>query len=163
MTIPAPAPREARAVQLHLVQFDPVQQIAAAPDTLKAFAGVLREHTAPVFEPRQLDFLTGLPLVTDPTLPEGFVYLRPTPAPRILHAPWTPEQVGALNLAQRSGGMHPLSCGGDHPRDLPTLIATRDGWTCPDDDCTFTQPWAYAFMTEPRTSTGELLHPKDPT
>jgi hypothetical protein len=151
-------------VQLTFVQFEPVQQVAAEPATLKALVSLLRAATGPALKASQMDFLTGFPLINDPAVPKGFIYLRPnTPPAGILTAPWTPEQVDTLNLAQRSGGMHPLACGAHHPRDLPTLIATPDGWTCPDEDCTFAQDWAYTFMLRPTTSTGEPLHPKDQT
>jgi len=64
------------------------------------------------------------------------------------HAPWTAEQVSALNEYQQSGWMHPYTCGNrdvvNHlmrgERDLGILIATTEGWVC--RDCYYTQNWA---------------------
>jgi hypothetical protein len=71
-------------------------------------------------------------------------------------APFTPEQVEALNEFQTAGQMHPFTCAnrGDegHIRregsDLGQLIATPNGWTCPD--CDYTQDWAHDFMADGR-------------
>ena len=61
---------------------------------------------------------------------------------RQIWAPWTHEQVKALNEFQRKGEFHPYTCGsGTHSTTL--LLASPDGWWCPD--CTYTQPWAWAF------------------
>ena len=63
-------------------------------------------------------------------------------------APWTRQQVDALNDYQAAGWMHPFTCG--HCRDtLGTdrghnerrLVATVEGWRCPT--CTYTQDWAH--------------------
>lgn len=68
-----------------------------------------------------------------------------------LRAPWTPEQVAALNRFQREGGMHPFTCGGDH-ESHHVLVATPDGWVCPDRPvCGYTQDWAHWFMARPDT------------
>lgn len=73
-------------------------------------------------------------------------------------APWTDEQVAALNAYQRKSGWHPFTCGNDrtdeahlkyqkeHGGDWGELVATRDGWICPA--CDYTQSWATAFMIE---------------
>lgn len=66
-----------------------------------------------------------------------------------IHAPWTEPQVAALNSFQRSGVMHPFTCGGEHEMHQ-TLIAERDGWHCPDEQCDYRQTWAHAFMADPR-------------
>ncbi|KAB2976015.1 hypothetical protein F8R89_30885 [Streptomyces sp. SS1-1] len=64
-------------------------------------------------------------------------------------APWTPEQVAALNRFQREGGMHPFTCGAEHATgQSPVLVATNGGWVCPDPQCVYRQDWAHAFMTE---------------
>jgi hypothetical protein len=72
-----------------------------------------------------------------------------------IKAPWTPQQVEALNHFQQSGMFHPFTCGQRDQwhheerwgRHLGTLVATEDGWTCPD--CSYTQDWAHAFMADP--------------
>ena len=56
-------------------------------------------------------------------------------------APWTDEEVEALNRYQRSGRFHPFTCGSSdrfdeaHRKvqakrggDYGELVATRDGW-----------------------------------
>lgn len=70
-----------------------------------------------------------------------------------IEAPWTPEQVVALNAFQL-GPFHPFTCGdrndGTHPYgptgDYGVLRATPDGWVC--DHCPYTQSWAWAEMLE---------------
>jgi hypothetical protein len=64
-------------------------------------------------------------------------------------APFSPEQVQALDLFQH-GYWHPFTCSyrarpghGDRP-----LVATREGWHCPDEDCEYTQDWAHDFMAD---------------
>jgi hypothetical protein len=64
-------------------------------------------------------------------------------------APWTDEQVEGLNRWQTAGIMHPYTCANRnddrHPSraflDRGTLLATPDGWVCPD--CDYTQNWAH--------------------
>jgi hypothetical protein len=34
------------------------------------------------------------------------------------------------------------------------LVATTDGWTCPQEGCGYTQAWAHDFMADPETLTG---------
>lgn len=148
-------------MQLHVVTIEPVQQAAAEPATLDAFTAVLQaRQTGIPAEPGPVGGRVGslfdIPLVNDPSLPRGVVYLRPMPRPPILrpgmlHAPWTPHDVQTLNRFQRESGMHPFTCGGDHQHASPTLVATPAGWECPDDDCTYTQGWAHTFMTIPET------------
>jgi hypothetical protein len=65
-----------------------------------------------------------------------------------IYAPWTEQQVVALNNFQRSGVMHPFTCGGDHELHQ-TLVAEWDGWRCPDEACGYRQTWAHAFMADP--------------
>ncbi|MGW0032077.1 hypothetical protein ACWDXD_19905 [Streptomyces sp. NPDC003314] len=68
----------------------------------------------------------------------------------LIHAPWSTEQVQALNDFQQRGGMHPFTCGAIHASGRsPVLDATHSGWICPDPECTYTQDWAWAFMTQP--------------
>lgn len=66
-------------------------------------------------------------------------------------APWTEEQVASLNAYQASGRYHPFTCAnrsepGHQERhgDLGVLVATKDGWICPD--CDYTQDWAHWSM-----------------
>ena len=60
---------------------------------------------------------------------------------RIVHAPFTPEQVKNLNDFQHSGVMHPFTCSGgggphsDRPGRPAVLIASENGWRCPVDGC----------------------------
>ena len=62
-------------------------------------------------------------------------------------APWTPEQVTALNHHQDAGAMHPFTCGNLHDdSQSPVLTATADGWRCPNPTCDYRQDWAHAFM-----------------
>jgi hypothetical protein len=144
-------------VQLLIVTIEPVQQVAAEPATLEALTtALLARQTEPTDKPllpAHAPGLLGWPLVADPGLPSGIVYLRPTPRPHpgILFAPWTPHAVDTLNRFQRESGMHPFTCSADHQGSSPTLIATEAGWECPDDDCTYTQDWAHSFMTIPET------------
>lgn len=70
---------------------------------------------------------------------------------RLIRAPWTPEQVAALNAFQQRGGMHPFTCGGDHAPGSPVLVAHEDGWRCSDpyrEGCDYRQDWAHAFMVD---------------
>lgn len=66
-----------------------------------------------------------------------------------IRAPWTPEQVAALNRFQAEGGMHPFTCGNDHATDALHLVAHEDGWHCWLPDCDYRQDWAHAFMADP--------------
>jgi hypothetical protein len=66
-----------------------------------------------------------------------------------IRAPWTPEQVAALNRFQAEGGMHPFTCGKDHATDALHLVAHEDGWHCWLPDCDYRQDWAHAFMADP--------------
>jgi hypothetical protein len=60
-------------------------------------------------------------------------------------APWTPEQVSALNRSQETGDGYPITCGDLHTDGRsPVLTATADGWRCPNSGCDFQQDWAYA-------------------
>ena len=71
-----------------------------------------------------------------------------------IDAPFSPDQVQRLNEWRAAPGVHPFTCAnrgdGDHRRttDLGVLVATVDGWICPD--CSCTQRWAHQSMTEPR-------------
>lgn len=62
-----------------------------------------------------------------------------------LTAPWTPDQVAALNRFQTSGFVHEFTCGNDHAGDR-VLVAHADGWHCPS--CAYVQNWAHRMMLE---------------
>lgn len=66
-------------------------------------------------------------------------------------APWTDEQVAALNRFQTSGFVHEFTCRDDHGANSRVLVAHRDGWHCPS--CSYRQNWAHASM---------LVAPVDP-
>ena len=62
----------------------------------------------------------------------------------MIEAPWTDEQVANLNRWQNAGHVHEYTC----PNDGLALIATNNGWRCPN--CPYTQTWAYdATMAGP--------------
>jgi hypothetical protein len=64
----------------------------------------------------------------------------------IIHAPFTDEQVEALNRFQARPDAHPFTCGNDarrHDRQV-NLVATNEGWVCSDSGCSYTQNWAHA-------------------
>lgn len=61
-----------------------------------------------------------------------------------LRAPWSSEQVDALNRFQRRGDIHEFTCPNDHDGADRTLIATKQGWICPH--CDYRQDWAHAAM-----------------
>ena len=64
---------------------------------------------------------------------------------KITKAPWTFEQVSALNLYQKRRLMHPYTCGfnrkgENHLDGEGVLVATENGWVCPF--CDYKQDWA---------------------
>jgi hypothetical protein len=70
-----------------------------------------------------------------------------------IRPPWSAETVEQLNRFQTAGRMHPFTCRAGHPEKTtsgPVLVATSDGWVCPDIDCSYVQRWAPSFMTDPR-------------
>lgn len=62
-----------------------------------------------------------------------------------IHAPFTREQVAALNDWQRCGWVHAFTCENraSHVGE-GELVATLTGWICPQ--CTYTQDWAHSLM-----------------
>lgn len=76
----------------------------------------------------------------------------------IVTAPWTEEQVAALNAWQAGTHYHPFTCGGarmdeahvayqrKHGGDYGQLVAGPDGWRCPV--CGYRQNWAHGHMAE---------------
>ena len=69
----------------------------------------------------------------------------------IINAPFTPDQVVALNKWQHSGLQHPFTCAGKlkpkglHSDEEGILVATEAGWVC---ECGYTQYWAWNYMAE---------------
>lgn len=61
-------------------------------------------------------------------------------------APWTAVEVASLNAYQAAGVMHPFTCDSDDEPCASVLVATTDGWICPD--CGYTQNWAHEFMAD---------------
>lgn len=59
-----------------------------------------------------------------------------------IKAPWTQEQVDALNNYQKSGMFHGYTCGGAHEVSQ-LLVSTINGWECPLN-CGYSQDWAHA-------------------
>ena len=58
--------------------------------------------------------------------------------------PFSEQQIKSMNDFQASGSFHPFTCGNDsRHRDL---IATPEGWICPD--CDYTQDWSHDWMTD---------------
>jgi len=63
---------------------------------------------------------------------------------KIIEAPFTDEQVEAINLYQKNGVFHPYTCGGNrtdgkHLDGEGILVATKEGLKCPY--CDYTQNW----------------------
>jgi len=63
-----------------------------------------------------------------------------------LRAPWSDEQVDALNRFQRRGDVHPFTCPNhSEMRDIDrALFATVNGWICAH--CDYRQDWAHEAM-----------------
>jgi hypothetical protein len=66
-----------------------------------------------------------------------------------IQAPWTDEEVAALNRWQELGYAHPFTCSESDSHPLnggyeDRLVAENDGWHCPT--CGHTQNWAHDFM-----------------
>lgn len=66
-----------------------------------------------------------------------------------IRAPWTTEQIAALNRYQKSARHHPFTCAfrDDHPvidGEKGVLVARPEGWVC--QHCGYTQGWAHAAM-----------------
>lgn len=69
---------------------------------------------------------------------------------RIINAPFTLEQVRALNRYQEQGWFHPFTCPmPTHQREVK-LVAKVRGWVCEQyPDCPYVQDWAWRFMADP--------------
>lgn len=66
----------------------------------------------------------------------------------IVRAPWTDEQVAALELRQDNEMLHEYTCECGHQ-----LIPSNKGWWC--EECPYTQDWAHAYDLIPPNVTGE--------
>lgn len=96
-------------------------------------------------------------LGTDVTTPEeADKWLRQNSAskPPGVMAPWTPEQVAALNAYQERGEYHPFTCPGEHDAcdGRRELVAGAGGWVCKCGQ--YRQNWAHASMMEPPLAGG---------
>jgi hypothetical protein len=75
------------------------------------------------------------------------------------NASWTPEQIEQLNRIQRGEvDGHPHTCPNrsitphhHNGRDIGCLLATKDGWLCPD--CGYTEGRLHDLSSEPLTAT----------
>lgn len=68
------------------------------------------------------------------------------------HAPFTADQVAALNQWQTGLEFHPYTCGNCHPGPRNLIARIGAGWVCPT--CDYTQDWAHSMPTLP-SPTGE--------
>lgn len=66
----------------------------------------------------------------------------PLPKPDLLFAPWSAEQVRALNAYQDSGVFHPFTS-----ENGKQLIATQQGWV-EEEGGPVVQTWAHPFMAD---------------
>jgi len=62
----------------------------------------------------------------------------------VVFTPWSDEQVEILNAYQNNSRLHEHTCLNDHGDLSRTLIATNNGWICPN--CDYTQDWAHSFV-----------------
>lgn len=72
-----------------------------------------------------------------------------------IHAPWTPEQVQAINRHQ-AAAEYPLICSRTRDRHgglRMVLIARRDGMRCSDPSCDYQQSWVRGYMADPNRAT----------
>jgi hypothetical protein len=65
-----------------------------------------------------------------------------------VQAPWSDDQVDALNAWQQLDHVHPFTCPEDHLAGAVSLVATPTGWVCPQGKCKRTQSWAYRLMLD---------------
>lgn len=85
-------------MKLYLLRTEPIQEIAAEPETLEQFKTALSPYTKPALATPEVLGLggaanLGFPLIADPELPPGEVHMRPTPgAP----PPASPDELAAM-------------------------------------------------------------------
>lgn len=63
-------------------------------------------------------------------------------------APWTSNQIVALNRWQECDHVHPFTCPRHDNDDEVRLVATEKGWRCSKFDCHYEQDWCHDFMLE---------------
>jgi hypothetical protein len=68
----------------------------------------------------------------------------------LVKAPWTDEQIDALERFQQTPGVHPYTCPQHSTREL---VATRRGWIC--RYCEYTQDWANDLLMLQRIASDE--------
>lgn len=75
---------------------------------------------------------------------------------KLLHAPWTAEQVECLNSWQSNA--HPYTCGGPcRGNGLEgAMVAEPSGWRCPG--CGYRQGWALASAARRWVRAGGLSY-----
>lgn len=61
-----------------------------------------------------------------------------------VEAPFTPEQVMALNRYQLHGIFHPFTCPRVEHDETIKLIAGEEGWSCASQTCDYTQDWTWS-------------------
>jgi len=67
----------------------------------------------------------------------------------ISKAPWTINQIVALNRWQECGYVHPFTCPRhDNSESEVRLVATEKGWRCSKFDCHYEQDWCHDFMLD---------------
>jgi hypothetical protein len=69
-----------------------------------------------------------------------------TPDPEAVKAPFTLEQVAALEQWQVCAWVHPFTCPKEEHERTINLMPTPEGWVCPGRSCTYRQTWAWEFM-----------------
>ena len=67
--------------------------------------------------------------------------------PEVTRAPWSREQVKSLNDYQVSGAFHPFTHLRDDGGNEEVLVASEDGWHCPEHP-DFEQDWAWPQMAD---------------
>lgn len=75
-----------------------------------------------------------------------------------IRAPWTDEQVAALNRWQGYGFVHEFTCRDRAFHAVPShdaLVATNAGWIC--RGCNYKQDWAHHFMFRPQRNPADDL------
>lgn len=65
-----------------------------------------------------------------------------------IHAPWTEEQVIALNKYQNNNKTHPFTGKRHENGDECVLVATPQGWITCCGNGVVIQTWAWDFMTK---------------
>lgn len=67
--------------------------------------------------------------------------------PDVSRPPWSEEEVKSLNDFQEAQPLHPFTHSSDDGDDEELLIATSDGWRCPNHP-DYDQDWAWPWMVD---------------